>query len=165
MTQKNKNNRNGESLSLTPEHAVEFFFYGSPFKPVDPLNVTSCGFETSNFTQVPLQPSCADSWLKLLPLSSMANEHPYRARKELHCQKRRSYMARRPLSKPICAKEERNGLPSADQGLSTAKPRSSHAVCTLQMHPPTSPCPALSAKIKDKAGCDKRTRPDVKTWI
>ena len=85
----------------------------------------------------------------------MANEHPYRARKELHCQKRRSYMARRPLSKPICAKEERNGLPSADQGLSTAKPRSSHAVCTLQMHPPTSPCPALSAKIKDKAGCDR----------
>ena len=36
-------------------------------------------------------------------------------------------MARRLSSKPIHAKEERNGPPSADQVLSTAKPRNSHA--------------------------------------
>jgi len=40
-------------------------------------------------------------------------------------------MARRPLSKLICAKGERNCKPSADQGLCTAKPTSSHAVCLL----------------------------------
>ena len=35
-------------------------------------------------------------------------------------------MARRPFSKPVRAREERNGPPGGDQGLSTAKPRSSH---------------------------------------
>ena len=35
--------------------------------------------------------------------------------------------------------------PSADQDLSSAEPRHGHAVCTLRVHPPTSPCPALSA--------------------
>ena len=35
-------------------------------------------------------------------------------------------MARRPFSKPVRAHEERNGPPGDDQGLSTAKPRSSH---------------------------------------
>ena len=60
-------------------------------------------------------------------------------------------MARRLFSKPIRAKEERNGPPSADQGLSTAKPRSSHAFCTLQVHPPTSPCPTLSAGAEPKS--------------
>ena len=43
-------------------------------------------------------------------------------------------MDTRLFSKPICAKEERNGPPSANQGLSMAKPRSSHAVCTLWVH-------------------------------
>ena len=37
-------------------------------------------------------------------------------------------MARRLFSKLMCAKEERNGLPRTDQGLSTAKPRSSHVM-------------------------------------
>ena len=43
------------------------------------------------------------------------------------------------------AKNDGNGPPSADQDLSTAEPRHSHAVCTLRVHPPTSLCPALSA--------------------
>ena len=51
----------------------------------------------------------------------------------------------------IQAKEERNGPPSANQALSTAKHRSSHAVCTLRVHPPTSPCPALSAGTEPKS--------------
>ena len=55
----------------------------------------------------------------------------HRVRKEFHCQKwgPYMYMARRPFSKPIRAKEERNayGPPSANHVLSTAKPRSSHA--------------------------------------
>jgi len=41
---------------------------------MDPLNVRifplQVGFEASNFTQVPLQPSCAHSWLKPHPLSN-----------------------------------------------------------------------------------------------
>ena len=52
---------------------------------------------------------------------------PNIVRKELYCQKWKPYMARRPFFKPIHAKEERNGPPSADQVLSTAKPRSGHA--------------------------------------
>jgi len=40
-------------------------------------------------------------------------------------------MARRPFSKTVCAKEKGNGPPSADQGLSTAKPRSSHVTWAL----------------------------------
>ena len=49
-------------------------FCGSHFKPMDPLNVPYFHFmwvfEASNFTQVPLQPSCAHSWLKQHPLSN-----------------------------------------------------------------------------------------------
>jgi len=44
---------------------------------------------------------------------------------KLHCLKWRPYMARRLFSKPIHAKEERNGPPSANNRLSTAKPRRS----------------------------------------
>ena len=39
----------------------------SPKRTIFPLQV---GFEASNFTQVPLQPSCGDSWLKAHPLSN-----------------------------------------------------------------------------------------------
>ena len=52
-------------------------------------------------------------------------------------------------SKLIRAKE-RNGPPNANQGFSTAKPRGSHAGYTLWVHPPTSPCPALSAGAEPK---------------
>ena len=48
-------------------------------------------------------------------------------------------------SNPIYAKNDGNGPPSADQDLSTVEPRHGHVVCTLRVHPPTSPCPALSA--------------------
>ena len=37
-------------------------------------------------------------------------------------------MARRPFSKPIHAKEEKNGPPCAKQGLLTAKPKSSFLI-------------------------------------
>ena len=54
-------------------------------------------------------------------------------------------MARQLLSKSIYAKNGGNGPPSADQDLSIAEPRHGHAVFTLRVHPPSSPCPALSA--------------------
>jgi len=44
-------------------------------------------------------------------------------------------MARRPFSKSVHAKEERNGPPSADQGLSTAKPRNSHVTLGSVLKP------------------------------
>ena len=50
-------------------------------------------------------------------------------------------------SKSVYAKMDRNGPSSADQGLSTSKPSHGHAVCTLWVHPPTSPCPTLSAQF------------------
>ena len=61
------------------------------------------------------------------------------------CWKLRPYKARRLLSDPVYAKNHGNGPPSADQDLSAAEPRHGHAVCTLRVHPTTSPCPALSA--------------------
>ena len=42
-------------------------------------------------------------------------------------------MARRPFSKPVRAHEERNGPPGDDQGLSTAKPRSSHVTWAISL--------------------------------
>ena len=38
--------------------------------------------------------------------------------------------------------EKKNSPPSANQGLSKAKPRHHHTVCTIWVHPPISPCPA-----------------------
>ena len=55
------------------------------------------------------------------------------------------YKARLLLSNSIYAKLDGNGPPSANQDLSTTESRHGHAVCTLRVHPPTSPCPALSA--------------------
>ena len=48
----------------------------------------------------------------------------------------------------IYTKKDRNGPPSANQVISRDKPRHGHAVCTLQLHPPTSPCPALIAEAE-----------------
>ena len=45
----------------------------------------------------------------------------------------------RTVSNSIYAKKDRNGPPNANQVVSTAEPRLSHAVCTLQVHPSTSP--------------------------
>jgi len=55
------------------------------------------------------------------------------------------------VSNSIYAKEDRNGPPSANQVASKDEPRRGHAVCTLQVHLPTSPCPALSAHVEPKS--------------
>ena len=49
------------------------------------------------------------------------------------------------FSKPICANKARIGPPSANQGISTDSHNSNHVQVTLQVTPPTSPCPTLSA--------------------
>jgi len=59
------------------------------------------------------------------------------------------------VSNSIYAKKDRNGPPSTNQVASKDEPRRSHAVCTLQVHPPAYPYPALSteaepiSKLKD----------------
>ena len=60
------------------------------------------------------------------------------------------------VSNSIYAKKDRNGPPSANLVTSKDEPRRGHAVCTLQVHPPTSPCPALTQNLspKDIAGSD-----------
>jgi len=68
----------------------------------------------------------SSQWSQLL-----ANDCPSEEEKKCHCQKWRPHKARRLFSKLVHAKEERNGPPSANQGLSTAKLRSSHAVAPL----------------------------------
>jgi len=116
---------------------VVFWIPPCHFKPMDPLNLpyfhimwvlkllTSHKCHCSH--PVHIRDSNHTHCLTSLQKSQLlANGRPNRARKYLHCQKWRPYTARRPFSKLICAKEERNGPPSANQGLSTAKPRSSH---------------------------------------
>ena len=121
-------------------------------------------FEASNLTQVPLQPSCPHSWFKPYPLSNelavvmdLGQWLLLQSKKLVHRLKWRPYMAARSLSKCIHTKEERNGLPSASQGLSTAKPRGSHATWAECWNPPTSPCPTLStgAEPKSQGYCQK----------
>ena len=70
------------------------------------------------------------------------------------------------VSNSIYAKKDRNGPPSVNQvaskdaskDASEDEPRCGHAVCTLRVHRPTSPCPALSTHAelspKDIAGSD-----------
>ena len=55
------------------------------------------------------------------------------------------------VSNSIYAKKDRNGPLSANQVDSKDKPRCGHDVCTLQVNPPTSPCPALSANAEPKS--------------
>ena len=52
------------------------------------------------------------------------------------------------VSNSIYTKKDRNSPPSANQVVFIAKPRRAHAVCTLWVHPPTSPYPALSAEAE-----------------
>ncbi len=49
------------------------------------------------------------------------------------------------LPTSIHAKNKKNGLPSSEQGLSTARPRLHYAIFTLRVNPPSSPHPTLSA--------------------
>ena len=64
------------------------------------------------------------------------------------------------VSNSIYAKKDRNGPSSANQVTSKNEPRHGHAVFTLRVHPPTSPCPALSAHAEPKSH-GPRTLPEV----
>jgi len=70
----------------------------------------------------------------------------------------RPYKVRLLVSNSIYAKKDRNGPPSANQVASKDKCRCSHAVCTLQVHPPTPPVPPFlltqNLSTKDIAGSD-----------
>ena len=76
-----------------------------------------------------------------LPLT--ANDHPFRLRG--HSSLPEMEVNHLFLSPFMQRRREVYGPPSANQGLSTAKPRLGHAVFTLWGNPPTSPCPRLSA--------------------
>jgi len=78
---------------------ADFFLYGGYFVLLFPFYT---GFEAPNFTQVSLQPSCADSWLKSHPQTwLLANDRLYRPKRKLQYQKWRTYMSKRLFSKPI----------------------------------------------------------------
>ena len=67
------------------------------------------------------------------------------------------YKVRSLVSNSVYAEKNRNDPPSANQIISTAEPRCNHAVCTLWVHAPTSPYPALSAEAEpiSKRHCRK----------
>ena len=102
---------------------------------------------------MPLQSSCADLWLKSHPLSNvlsivmaLGQWCPYRVRKELHCQKWRPYMTRRPFLCPFVQRRREMACTVPNPGLSIAEPRGSHAVCTLRVSEPfrcTHPSPPV----------------------
>ena len=52
------------------------------------------------------------------------------------------------VSISVFAKKDKNGPPSANQLISTAKPRRNHGVCTLWIHPLTSPYPVISTEAE-----------------
>jgi len=47
------------------------------------------------------------------------------------------------FSQPVSAWEDSSGPLRANQGIFKVEPRDGHAVCTLWVHPPTSPYPFL----------------------
>ena len=49
---------------------------------------------------------------------------------------------------PISARRQTNGPPSIDQGFSTGSCNSRYALSARVVHPPTSPCPTLSASAE-----------------
>ena len=116
------------------------------------------GFEAPNLTQVPLQPACTHSRLKSYPLSNkltivtaLGQWPSLQSEKIASLPEMEALHAQKMVSKPVCAQEERSGTPSADQGHSTAKPRSSHVTWAQGWNPPTSPCPTLSARSESKS--------------
>ena len=89
---------------------------------------------------MPLQPSSTCSWLKPDPsINELSKGMPLYHQLLVQTGQNtspRSYKVRRLFSHLFNAQEERNGPPSANQGLSKVEPRLGHA---LQVHQPTSP--------------------------
>ena len=58
---------------------------------------------------------------------------------------------------PVCARKQTNGPPGIDQGFSTGSCNRRHALSARAVHPPTSPCPTLSASAEPifKTDCAK----------
>jgi len=87
----------------------------------------------------------------------LANDH-VQTEKKVSLSEMEAHNTRRHFSKPIHAKEERNGPPSANQSLSTAKPRSSQLFTPIGCtRPPPPVLPFLLAQTlspKDIAGSD-----------
>ena len=115
--------------------------------------------------QVPLQPSFTCLWLKPhtsineLSIGKAVSWWPLiqTGKDKLSLPQMGALQGKKTVSQPVCAKEAKNGPPSANQGLSNAEPRHDHDVCTLWVHPPTSPCPTNSAHTEpnSKGHCQK----------
>ena len=73
-------------------------------------------------------------------------------------QKWSPYKVKGPFSVLVCTRRWRSGTPSADQAISIASCNSRHALSARAVHPPTSPCPTLSASAEPifKTGHSKR---------
>ena len=100
------------------------------------------GFDVQNFTQLPLQPSSVNHTHSLMTsqYSRLSAKHcPYK----VSLSEMEDPQSQMMFSKPSHAKEERNGPYSANQGLSTAKPRQKQPCCLYPLGIPTSSCPAL----------------------
>jgi len=104
------------------------------FLPIHAFNISTVlsGFQPPNFTQVLLQPSSTHLWLKPHnPINELAIVIALSQQLVAQTGKQAS-----PLE--MCAiKDERT----------VSQPRDGHAVCTLQAHPHTSPCPTLQRTL------------------
>ena len=107
--------------------------------------------EASSFTQVPLQHCCVELRLKPHPLSSKLSIVTVLASTDHKKSRNGGPTCQEDFSKPIRTKEERNGPPSANQGLSTTKPRNSHSIWSQCWYLSILPCPTLSAATQPKS--------------
>jgi len=115
---------------------------------------------------VPLQPSCADSWLKPHPLSnklaivmSLGQWLPLAEQEESFTDWKRGPTWPEdcfPSPLILCI-----GSQSWQRCFYEAEPRDGRAACTLWLYPHTSPCPSLSAGAEPKP--QLRTLPEVRS--
>jgi len=106
-----------------------------------------------------LQPSFADLWLKPNPLSNellivtaLGQWSPLQMENRASMPEMEALHSQKTFSKPIHAKEERNGPPSANQGLSQQSlDQSNYAISAQCWNPPTILCPTLSAGAEPKS--------------
>jgi len=126
------------------------------------MGPSSLGFWLSKLHPTAL---AADSWFKPHPfinefsiVMALSQWLPIQTKNKSFIMRNGGATRPEDFSKASHAKEERYGPTSANQGISTDKPRHGHDVCTLRVHPPTSPVlPFLLAQNvspKDTAGSD-----------
>ena len=114
------------------------------------------GFQPPNSTQVLLQPSSTRSWLKPRPpinelaiVMALSQQPLTQTAINASPSEMGAVQGKRTVfSTLLCIGGHSSGPLRVNQGVFKVEPRDGHAVCTVRVHPPTSPYPALSAEAE-----------------